>query len=133
MVLALLIALVSGIWAARGAMQVAVGYSAKQLYSGVVVAGLPEDFVRDQDILPRMAILGPLLGFLAMQVTCGDGLVSASLPGVSAGAVHIAGQYVVVIPEWETVVVRLGLSDPGVDIGMHEFLKKLAAKRAQAT
>jgi CubicO group peptidase (beta-lactamase class C family) len=40
-----------------------------------------------------------------------------------------AGQYVAVIPEWEMVVVRLGLTDPDVDTGFEAFLGKLAARR----
>ncbi|MEE4249047.1 MAG: serine hydrolase [Alcanivoracaceae bacterium] len=90
--LGLVVALISGIWIARGAMQVAVGYSAKQLCSAVFVSGLPETFAKDRDILPRMAILGPLRGSLKMHTDTAAGLVSASLLGVSANAVHIAGR-----------------------------------------
>ncbi|MFT4767568.1 MAG: CubicO group peptidase (beta-lactamase class C family) [Glaciecola sp.] len=90
--LGLLLALVLGVWTARGAIQVAVGYSAKQLCSAVFVAGLPEAFAKDLDIMPRMAILGPLLGSLKMHTDTSDGVVSASLLGVSARAVHIAGR-----------------------------------------
>ena len=45
-------------WQLHIAMQVAVGYSAKQLCSGVFVSGLPAEFVVTRDILPRMALLG---------------------------------------------------------------------------
>jgi hypothetical protein len=75
--LGLLLALVLGVWTARGAIQVAVGYSAKQLCSAVFVAGLPEAFAKDLDIMPRMAILGPLLGSLKMHTDTSDGVVSA--------------------------------------------------------
>lgn len=90
--LGLVLAVVSGIWVARGAMQVAVGYSAKQLCSAVFVSGLPEAFAKELDIMPRMAILGPLLGSLEMRTNLADGLVSASLLGTHATAVHVAGR-----------------------------------------
>ena len=45
------------------------GYSAKQLCSGVFVAGLPESFVLERDIDPRMgSFLGPALGLLKLTV-----------------------------------------------------------------
>lgn len=90
--LGLVLAVVSGILIARGAMQVAVGYSAKQLCSAVFVSGLPEAFAKELDIMPRMAILGPLLGSLEMRTNLADGLVSASLLGTNATAVHVAGR-----------------------------------------
>lgn len=73
---------------ARGALRVAVGYSAKQLCSGVFVAGLPENFVLDTDIAPRMALLGPAQGALKVEVDRPASLVRASLLGVSARAVY---------------------------------------------
>ena len=63
----------------QDATEVAVGYSAKQLCSGVFVAGLPEKFVIDTDIYPRMAILGPALPFLQLQVDAAANTASASL------------------------------------------------------
>ena len=59
--------------------EVAAGYSAKQLCSGVFVAGLPEKFVVDTDIRPRMATLGPVLPFLRLEVDVEAGTASASL------------------------------------------------------
>jgi CubicO group peptidase (beta-lactamase class C family) len=73
----------------RGAVQVAVGYSAKQLCSGVFVSDLPASFTRDTDILPRMAILGPLRDALTMHVDEPAGRVSVSLLGTRAEAVHL--------------------------------------------
>ena len=73
---------------ARGALRVAVGYSAKQLCSGVFVAGLPEDFVLDTDIGPRMALLGPAQGALKVELDRSRSLARASLLGVTAQAVY---------------------------------------------
>ena len=72
----------------RGAFRVAVGYSAKQLCSGVFVAGLPESFVLDNDIGPRMALLGPARGALRVEADHSRGLARASFLGVSAQAVY---------------------------------------------
>lgn len=80
--------LAAGLWAREG-MQVAVGYSAKQLCSGVFVAGLPESFVIDRDILPRMAMLGPARRFLRLETDTVAGFASASLLGTRARATHL--------------------------------------------
>ena len=90
--LLLVVALIGGYVYARGSFQVAVGYSAKQLCSGVFVAGLPQSFVIETDIHPRMAILGPALGQLKLDVDESGGVTEASLLGVSARAVHRAGE-----------------------------------------
>ncbi len=84
----LVLALGAGAWFARGALEVAVGYSAKQACSGVFVAGLPESFLLERDIRPRMAILGPLLPALDVAVDRSAGSAEASLFGVSARAVY---------------------------------------------
>ena len=63
----------------HAAAEVAVGYSAKQLCSGVFVAGMPEKFVIDTDIHPRMAILGPALPLLRLSVDESSSQASASL------------------------------------------------------
>jgi CubicO group peptidase (beta-lactamase class C family) len=89
LLLLLVALLVAGALMVRPAMQVAVGYSAKQLCSGVFVAGLPASFTQEKDILPRMAILGPLRSALHMSVDESAGRVSASLLGVHAQAVHL--------------------------------------------
>ncbi|MEO0437870.1 MAG: serine hydrolase [Pseudomonadota bacterium] len=72
----------------RSAASVAVGYSAKQLCSGVFVAGLPASFIEERDIAPRMAVLGPLLPLLHLEVDAEAGFSEARLLGVSARAVH---------------------------------------------
>ncbi|EAQ96496.1 serine hydrolase domain-containing protein [Congregibacter litoralis] len=90
--LGLLLTLLFGVWTARDAMKVAVGYSAKQVCSGVFLSGLSAEFVQDRDVNPNMAILGPLLGALDITVDQEQGLVSASLLGVDAQAVHLSGR-----------------------------------------
>jgi len=73
-------------WQGLDAAEVAAGYSAKQLCSGVFVAGLPAAFVIERDILPRMALLGPARGLLDLEVDAGKAEARASLLGVSARA-----------------------------------------------
>ncbi|MFN2328190.1 MAG: serine hydrolase domain-containing protein [Chromatocurvus sp.] len=73
-------------WQLHAATQVAVGYSAKQLCSGVFVSKMPADFVMTRDILPRMAILGPALGLLHMDVDEARGEARATLLAASAVA-----------------------------------------------
>ena len=73
-------------WQGIDAAEVATGYSAKQLCSGVFVAGLPARFVIERDILPRMALLGPARGLLDLTVDAQKGEARASLLGVRARA-----------------------------------------------
>ena len=56
---------------ARFVMQagtVGAGYAAKQICSGVFVARLPEQFVVNTDVLPRLATVGPLAELLGYEV-----------------------------------------------------------------
>jgi CubicO group peptidase (beta-lactamase class C family) len=76
----------------RGALQVAVGYSAKQLCSGTFVAGLPVTFIESTDVRTALAVTGPLLDYLQLDIDLGSGLVDARLLGVSARAVHQYGR-----------------------------------------
>lgn len=62
-----LLLLVTWVYLPKGA-HIVTGYSAKQLCSGVFVAGLPEEFVVEKDINPRMVFLGPALSLLDTQV-----------------------------------------------------------------
>lgn len=65
---ALLILVGTGWWYLAMAANIATGYSAKQLCSGVLVGNLPEAFVLEQDIHPRMATLGPALPLLRLKI-----------------------------------------------------------------
>jgi CubicO group peptidase (beta-lactamase class C family) len=88
--LVLVALLVKGALWTREAIQVAVGYSAKQLCSAVFVAGLPESFVSETDILPRMATLGPARDYLELETDTDAGFAAATLLGVRARAVHFS-------------------------------------------
>jgi CubicO group peptidase (beta-lactamase class C family) len=74
-------------WEAAG---VAVGYTAKQLCSGVFVAGLPAAFVIERDVYPRMAILGPARSLLDLTVDAERGearsrfLLASAVAGVQS-------------------------------------------------
>ncbi len=65
---------------------IATGYSAKQLCSGIFVAGLPEKFILERDIEPRMAILGPALGLLHMVSDKSGKSVKSTFLGFSSTA-----------------------------------------------
>jgi len=82
-----LLVLAAGV--SRAGLQIGVGYSAKQLCSGVFVAGLPQSFVWERDIWPRSAMFGPLRHWLDVRTDPASGLAEASLLGISARAVHV--------------------------------------------
>ncbi|MBE9540574.1 MAG: serine hydrolase [Proteobacteria bacterium] len=65
---------------------IATGYSSKQLCSGMFVAGLPEKFVLETDINPRMAILGPAQGLLHMVSDNSGKSVESTFLGFSSTA-----------------------------------------------
>ena len=44
----------AALWLLHGAAKIGVGYSAKQLCSGVFVSHLPADFLLEKDIIPRL-------------------------------------------------------------------------------
>jgi CubicO group peptidase (beta-lactamase class C family) len=94
----LLLALPAWRWLEAGAA-IASGYSAKQLCSGVFVAGLPESYVLEKDINRRMAMLGPALPLLDVQLDQPSGSTRASLLGVVAHAVYWPGLGCVLNPE----------------------------------
>ena len=79
--------LVFGVRWLSQAFEVATGYSAKQLCSGVFVAGLPEAFIIENDIHVSMETLGPLLPQLGLSVDRAAGRAEASLLGTRAAAV----------------------------------------------
>lgn len=85
----LLLGLIPLAFVAPGALRVAVGYSAKQLCSGVFVGGLDQDFVIERDIRSRLAVLGPALARLKLSLNSTEAWAEASLLGVSARAVHV--------------------------------------------
>ena len=82
MSVALVVLLLFG-WAQYSPMilGIATGYTAKQLCSTHFVAELPDDFIWDKDVYPRMEVMGPLRSFLSYEVDEAAQTVSASLLG----------------------------------------------------
>ena len=101
--LALAVGLVAGWRWMGGAFEVATGYSAKQMCSGLFVAGLPEEFVLEKDIRMSLATLGPLMPRLQISIDEGEQVVSSRLLGTESRAVYQGNRGCVLIP-------------PGVDI-----------------
>ena len=73
--------IVSILWLAKTAGAVGAGYAAKQLCSGIFVAHLPERFILDTDVLPRLATVGPLATLFSYDLNERQGAVSASMLG----------------------------------------------------
>lgn len=74
------------VWALHGAASIGVGYSAKQLCSGVFVSQLPADFILEKDILPRMATVAGLDRFVDAEV--GDREATVKILTASATATY---------------------------------------------
>jgi len=66
--LVLVVAVSAAGWLLHGAAKIGVGYSAKQLCSGVFVSHLPAEFVLEHDILPRMATVAGMDRFVKAEV-----------------------------------------------------------------
>ena len=65
---------------------IATGYAAKQVCSGVFVAGLPEDHLLEYDVMMTVAALGPLRPLLKVDVDREQRMVRAGLLGATAKA-----------------------------------------------
>ena len=81
-----LLLLVVGGWIVHETAKIGVGYSAKQLCSGVFVSELPGEFTLKYDIVPRLQSIGPLSGLLTTEIASDS--VSATLFTASATATY---------------------------------------------
>ena len=89
---ALLISIVCGIAYAIHvsllAGTIGAGYAAKQICSGVFVAQLPEQFVVERDVLPRLATVGPLAQLFEYELDTNKRQVVAQMLGQTVTAQH---------------------------------------------
>jgi len=67
---------------------IGAGYAAKQICSGVFVARLPERFILDTDVLPRLATVGPLARLLDYELDASKQQVVAKMLGQTVTAQH---------------------------------------------
>ena len=67
---------------------IGAGYAAKQICSGMFVARLPEQFVLETDVLPRLATVEPLAKSLGYEVNYGHREVAARMLGQEVTARH---------------------------------------------
>ena len=67
---------------------IGAGYAAKQICSGVFVARLPEQFVIETDVLPRLATVGPLAQLLNYDLDANKQLVVAHMLGQTVTTRH---------------------------------------------
>ncbi len=74
------------------AFEVSTAYTAKQVCSGVFVAGLPAEFVFDNDVRLAQGALGPLFDALTVEIDRDEGVVQASLLGVRSRADFIGAE-----------------------------------------
>ena len=86
--LAVMIGVSLAIRLALQAGAIGAGYAAKQICSGVFVARLPEQFVVDTDVLPRLATVGPLAQLLDYGLDTNKRQVVAKMLGQKVTAQH---------------------------------------------
>ena len=73
---------------AQNAGAIGAGYAAKQICSGVFVARLPEHFVLNTDVLPRLATVAPLPHLLSYNVDTQQRTVTARMLGQKVRVEH---------------------------------------------
>ena len=78
------IAASAALWVLHGAAKIGVGYSAKQLCSGVFVSHLPSDFVLEKDIIPRLKSVAGMDRFA--KATVGETSATVSILTATATA-----------------------------------------------
>ena len=86
--LAVMIGVAMALRLALQAGAIGAGYAAKQICSGVFVARLPEQFVVDTDVLPRLATVGPLAQLLDYELDTNNRQVAAHMLGQTVTAQH---------------------------------------------
>ncbi len=96
--LVLLLPLAWGLRWTSEAFEVVVGYSAKQLCSGVFVAHQKPEFIIQNDIHLSMSVLGPILSLLEFEVDRERQRAQARLLGTRAEAVWAGNQGCVLNP-----------------------------------
>ena len=67
---------------------IGAGYAAKQICSGVFVARLPERFIVETDVLPRLATVSPLHHLLTYQLDVDERMVTARMLGQQIRVQH---------------------------------------------
>ena len=67
---------------------IGAGYAAKQICSGVFVARLPEQFIVETDVLPRLGTVGPLAQLLDYELDTNKRQVVAHMLGQTVTALH---------------------------------------------
>jgi CubicO group peptidase (beta-lactamase class C family) len=77
------------VYGAPRLLGIATGYTAKQLCSTHFVAELPDQFVWDNDVFPRMEVMGPLRSHLTYTVDEPSASVTASLLGYQSTARYL--------------------------------------------
>ena len=75
----------------RPVLEIATGYTAKQYCSGLHISAMPQEFIWQHDIAPRMAALGPLRRWLKAGLEIAPNSVSSRLLGVQSKAVYRPG------------------------------------------
>ena len=75
----------AALWLLHGAAKIGVGYSAKQLCSGVFVSHLPADFLLEKDIIPRLKTVAGMDRFVKAEIGETSATVSILTATATAG------------------------------------------------
>ena len=98
-VLAVIVILAKGLSLLTLASEIAAGYAAKQICSGVFVARLPEHYVVGKDVMPRLATVSPLAQLLDYESDARQKRVSARMLGQQVTVRYRPGYGCTLLPE----------------------------------